>query len=558
MTVSPATATLVPQQTQTLTATTLDGSGNPLTGRTISWSTSAPGVATVSSAGVTTAVTPGAATIAATSEGKTGSAQLTVADGGQITSNGGTVEAAGGAVRIAVPAGATSAPVAITVASAARPTDSLTPGVYAVVGASYVFGPEGTTFSSAATVTVRYDPAKLPPWALPEDLALYHYAGGAWVKLPDLVVDETAHTVTASTTSFSPFAIGTRLPRGRLTPTVGSVNFIERSVEFRATIPDHDDAGLTYEWNTTGLNGAISPLFDNVALYTMTQSQLPLGDLDQVQVIIRGPIDPDQPDVLVPLASAEATVNADLAFSFEVNPEFSDVEFDGTKTFTAVVRDPSGGVYENPAGLDILKVWTSSQLHGDLDIHDPDHKTDVDHGEYTAKSASESADTPPRIDQISVDFYIGYMKQFTTTLRAFGFTRERVDSTVARYDFKHGTASGFVEVEKNTLLGNFTVRIPPGEPNCRTADALIKKVEGATSYELTVTGIINSSLGTTIHKTVTGPTSMGNILDVYDGGSFWGVPLDGGCNSIPEFAASRAALYQTQFGNAVFKVTTMP
>jgi uncharacterized protein YjdB len=59
-------------------ATIRDGSGNTLTGRTVTWSSAAAGVATVSSSGAVTAVGPGAVLITATSEGQSGSAPLTV------------------------------------------------------------------------------------------------------------------------------------------------------------------------------------------------------------------------------------------------------------------------------------------------------------------------------------------------------------------------------------------------------------------------------------------------------------------------------------------------
>ncbi len=62
----------------TATATLRDGSGNVLTGRTVTWSSSAPSVASVSGAGVVTALVPGRATITARSEGQTGQAGLTV------------------------------------------------------------------------------------------------------------------------------------------------------------------------------------------------------------------------------------------------------------------------------------------------------------------------------------------------------------------------------------------------------------------------------------------------------------------------------------------------
>lgn len=77
--VQPAAVSLSPGQTAPLTAIPQDAGGNPLPGRPVTWSTSNPGAATVSGAGVVTAVAAGSATITATSEGQTGVAQVTVA-----------------------------------------------------------------------------------------------------------------------------------------------------------------------------------------------------------------------------------------------------------------------------------------------------------------------------------------------------------------------------------------------------------------------------------------------------------------------------------------------
>jgi len=77
VTVTPTTASLVIGGTVTLSATTKDASGNVLTGRTVTWSTSDQSVATVNG-GVVTAVALGTATITATSEGKSAPAQITV------------------------------------------------------------------------------------------------------------------------------------------------------------------------------------------------------------------------------------------------------------------------------------------------------------------------------------------------------------------------------------------------------------------------------------------------------------------------------------------------
>ena len=82
--VSPATASLTVGQTSQLTATPKDASGNPLTGRVITWATSNAAVATVNASGLVTAVLAGSATITATSEGKSATAGITVTTGGTV------------------------------------------------------------------------------------------------------------------------------------------------------------------------------------------------------------------------------------------------------------------------------------------------------------------------------------------------------------------------------------------------------------------------------------------------------------------------------------------
>lgn len=78
VTVSPASANVAVGATLKLSAVTKDASGNTLGGRTVDWTSSPPSVATVSASGIVTAVTGGEATITATSEGRSGSAVVTV------------------------------------------------------------------------------------------------------------------------------------------------------------------------------------------------------------------------------------------------------------------------------------------------------------------------------------------------------------------------------------------------------------------------------------------------------------------------------------------------
>jgi uncharacterized protein YjdB len=75
--VSPSSLTLDVGGSQQFSATPRDADGDPLD-RAVSWSSSAPAVASVSSTGLVQALSAGSATITATSEGKSGQASLTV------------------------------------------------------------------------------------------------------------------------------------------------------------------------------------------------------------------------------------------------------------------------------------------------------------------------------------------------------------------------------------------------------------------------------------------------------------------------------------------------
>ena len=108
--VSPTTASVAVGQTQQLSATPKDASGNPLTGRTVSWSSGNTAVATVSASGLVTGVGAGAATITAASEGQSGTAAITVT----------SVPVAS----VAVSPAAASVPVGQTVQLTATPKDA--------------------------------------------------------------------------------------------------------------------------------------------------------------------------------------------------------------------------------------------------------------------------------------------------------------------------------------------------------------------------------------------------------------------------------------------------
>jgi trimeric autotransporter adhesin len=75
--VSPSTASLVVGQSRQFIATTLDASGNALSGRVIAW-TATPATAIVSATGFLTAIAAGTAQVTATSEGKSGVSTATI------------------------------------------------------------------------------------------------------------------------------------------------------------------------------------------------------------------------------------------------------------------------------------------------------------------------------------------------------------------------------------------------------------------------------------------------------------------------------------------------
>jgi len=148
--VSAPTTSMAPGATSTFTATVKDASGNTLA-RTVSWSSSADGVATVSQSGVVTAVAAGTANIQATSEGKSGSTSLTVVAavasvvlaqdsvsvqyGGTATLAATARDAAGAALTGRTIAWASSDPAIATV-SAAGVVTAVLPGVVTITAST--------------------------------------------------------------------------------------------------------------------------------------------------------------------------------------------------------------------------------------------------------------------------------------------------------------------------------------------------------------------------------------------------------------------------------------
>ncbi|MFL5606534.1 MAG: beta strand repeat-containing protein, partial [Gemmatimonadaceae bacterium] len=165
VTVAPATKSLVVGTTATLTATVKDANGTIVTDRPVTWSSSSPAVAAVSPAGKVTALSVGSATIAATSEGKTGTAAVTVVPVpvasvavqpataslhvGQTASLSATVTDANGTVVTDRPVAWTSSNNAVATVSTTGIVTALAPGSATITATA-----EGKSGSSTVTVTL--------------------------------------------------------------------------------------------------------------------------------------------------------------------------------------------------------------------------------------------------------------------------------------------------------------------------------------------------------------------------------------------------------------------
>ena len=190
------------------------GSGNGGTG-----GSSAAGAGGSSAAGAGGSSAGGAGGSAAA--GASGSAGSGAAGAGPTTSqlvetSGGTVTTADG-VTVVVPAGALSASTTLTVASDASAVPSsgmlMVPAggtqTAIVVGAPFVFGPEGQTFASGVTITLPFDPSKLPSGATASSvfIATAPVGSSSFAKLSTNIADTThVSTLTSHFSVYVPLA----------------------------------------------------------------------------------------------------------------------------------------------------------------------------------------------------------------------------------------------------------------------------------------------------------------------------------------------------------------
>jgi len=248
--VTDASLDLVPGETAQLTAVPRDAAGAPLE-RAVTWSSSAPQVATVAG-GAVTAVAAGDASITATAEGKTATVAVNVEDGGLLVPSGGTISAIGGLVQVSVPASAVAGRSRLLV----RPASSYPPSVRVVRHSAYELRTTSAVadFAQPLILTIQYDPADLGA-NTDDGLQMFEVVGNTWQPLADNTLNKVAHTVSAKVGRLGVYAIllRARLASLAVAPDASTLRVRER-LTFTALMRDADGAPLTgrsVDWSSS-------------------------------------------------------------------------------------------------------------------------------------------------------------------------------------------------------------------------------------------------------------------------------------------------------------------
>lgn len=268
--VEPATATVAVGRTSTLTATALDAQGRPLTGRTATWSSASPGVASVvPSTGAITGVTVGGpVAVTATIEGRSGAAQVTVVNvpvatvtvapltatvpAGSTTTLTATLRDDAGNVLVGRAVAWTSSDETIATVSPAGVVTGRRPGGPVTITATS----EGRSGTSQVTVTLGA-PARLVFLREPSNVA-----AGAFIT-PSVqleIQDAGGNRVTTSTAPVT-LALGTN-PGGAILGGTLTVNAVAGVATFGNLTLNRVGVGYTLAALSPGLTGAVSAPFN--------------------------------------------------------------------------------------------------------------------------------------------------------------------------------------------------------------------------------------------------------------------------------------------------------
>lgn len=365
---SPSSAVgLVVGGTDIITAIPKDASGNSLTNREVSWTSSDETKVHVA-AGVVTGVALGTATITATIEGHSASTDVTVQDGAVVSSSGASFSAQSSAVTIVVPPGALTATRNITVAPAANPppNDRLMPGT------AFDFGPNGITFAQPVTITIKYDPSKLTAGSPESGLQLYEVVGTGWRVVAGSTANTTDHTVTGNVSHFTVYGVLMQPRVETVTINKDTTTQVHTTVQYSAALKDNEQQPLTrpITWSssdasiaTVDANGLVTALLPGQTTITATSE----GKSGTSKVtVVPGP----------PTTLAIANGDAQLAVAGSPVPvlpaaKVSDAFGNGVSGFAITFAVASGGgtitggsATTNASGVATVGSWTLGSAAG--------------------------------------------------------------------------------------------------------------------------------------------------------------------------------------------------
>jgi len=172
-----------------------------------------------------------------------------------------TATSADGKLTITIPQGT------IALDKDGRPLTSLTavtnsnpstpPAGKNIIGLAYEFSPAGATFNPPITFTWNYDPGTLPAGVDEKDLVLAYYdtASAQWVELPS-TVNTTTHTITASVSHFTTFAILAPVPVAPPAPTPAAFSLSNLTVQPAEVQPGEAVTITVAVANTGGTEGS--------------------------------------------------------------------------------------------------------------------------------------------------------------------------------------------------------------------------------------------------------------------------------------------------------------
>lgn len=187
-----------------LAATAVDATGGTVANATFTWQTSDPLLAGVSSGGLVTVLGAGPVTITAAAGGKSGTALLDLRAGGPIGAAGGILALFNGGVNLSVAPNGLSQSVNFLVRPVVDPAQN--PRI--VPGTIFELGPDGVSFSSLASLTIRYDASRIPTGIVEPALQLYRLSGGTWTLVQGSTVNPATSMVTGLIFQTATYAIG--------------------------------------------------------------------------------------------------------------------------------------------------------------------------------------------------------------------------------------------------------------------------------------------------------------------------------------------------------------